>query len=393
MINRYRSLKRALFPRVRLGYERFKQFFLLPGWYRKVRAYKDCTKPGWSLASDLLTWFFSYKTLPTHYGLDRLWEIDRGEWKYYYGSNYLPHQQARLRKRVEPLEYRVLFNDKYVCVLLCQALGIRVPRTHGMLDPDGRYRALIGDWLAASSSNRLIIKPLGGSSGRDIVLAENDGSGTVIRSRRSAVPLEQYVLKEKAIVQDYLTQHPGMAVFSPSSVNTVRVVTLLTPQDDILIVDALVRTGIGQAFIDNWGAGGVAAGIDCLSGRVKKDAYDKKGNRYTAHPTSGVVFEDFQIPAWKRFQAFSVMVQRAFSFFPMLGLDLALGMDGEPVLIELNHGPDIAGMEQICGPLLRNEPVLRAFGDYDLLVNKHQKRLYAGLAKSASRPEEHIDAR
>ena len=73
-----------------------------------------------------------------------------------------------------------------------------------------------------------------------------------------------------------------MAVFSASSVNTLRVVTMVTPHDDIIVVNAAFRTGVGHAFVDNWSAGGVAAGIDCESGRLKKYAYDKKGNRYVS---------------------------------------------------------------------------------------------------------------
>ena len=104
----YRSGKRTIFSKVRLGYERTKQFFMLPGCYRRIRAIKDCRRSRVGLALDLLTWFFSYKTFPVHYGLSRLWEVDRKDWKYYYGSNYLPHQLARLKRSVQPLEYRVL---------------------------------------------------------------------------------------------------------------------------------------------------------------------------------------------------------------------------------------------------------------------------------------------
>jgi hypothetical protein len=31
------------------------------------------------------------------------------------------------------------------------------------------------------------------------------------------------------------------------------------------------------------------------------------------------------------------------------------------------------------GPRFKMEPVLRALGEYDLVVNKHQRRLHAGL--------------
>jgi hypothetical protein len=376
----YRSVKRIAFARTRLGYERFKQFFMLPGWYCKVRAIKDCGKSRTGLALDLLIWFFSYKTLPTHYGKCRLWEVDRKDWKYYYGSNYLPHQQARLRRNVQPFEYRILFSDKYICALLCRALGIRVPRTYGILDPACDCRSQVAEWFKASSAPRLIVKPLGGGSGRDIALLERSVNGMFMRSGQTLVPLDQFFLSEKAIVQEIVIQHDGMAVFSASSVNTIRVVTMLTPHGDFIIVKAALRAGVGRAFVDNWSAGGVAAGIDCVSGRLQKYAYDKRSNRYTAHPTSRVVFENYPVPGWERVRVTAATIQKAFPSYRMLGLDLAIGQDGEPVLIEINHGPDLTFIEQTGGPLFKMEPVLRAFGEYDLLVNRHQRRLYSGLS-------------
>lgn len=377
----YRSRKRVVFSKMRLGYERTKQFFMLPGCYHKVRGFKDCKKSRIGIALDLLTWFFSYKTFPNHYGLCRLWEVDRNEWKYYYGSNYLPHQLARLKKVVQPLEYRVLFNDKYLCVLLCQALGIRVPRTYGVLDPTRDYRAQIETWLEASPGQKLIIKPLFGEMGRDIVMAERAENGMVIKSGQTSTPLDHYVLRERAIVQDILTQDARMAAFSSSSVNTLRVVTVLTPQDKVIVVNASFRSGVGNAFVDNWSAGGVSVGVDCSKGRLKKYAYDKKSNRYATHPSSGVVFENHPVPEWDRVCSTAAAVQKAFSFYRLLGLDMAIDQNGEPVLIELNGAPDLAGLEQKAGPLLRSVPVLRAFGEYDLLVNKHQRKLFASLGK------------
>ncbi len=240
----YQSGKKVVFSKTRLGYERTKQFFMLPGCYRQVRAIKDCRRSRAGLALDLLTWFFSYKTFPNHYGLCRLWEADRKDWKYYYGSNYLPHQLARLKKTVQPLEYRVLFNDKYICALLCQALGIRIPLTHGILDPAHDYRSRIAAWLASSPAGRLIIKPLYGEMGRDIVLAEPAGSGIIIRSSQDSVPLDDFILKEKAIVQDVVSQDPRMAAFSASSVNTLRVVTMLTSQGQVIVVNSSFRSGV-----------------------------------------------------------------------------------------------------------------------------------------------------
>ena len=176
-----------------------------------------------------------------------------------------------------------------------------------------------------------------------------------------------------------------MALFSDASVNTVRILTMLTGHGDILIVSAALRAGIGGAIIDNWSAGGIGVGIDRRGGRLKKFAYDKRSRAYPAHPTTGVVFEDRPVPEWDRLSAFAADVQRAFPFYRLLGLDLALDQAGEPVLIEINGAADLTFNEQVAGPLLKSVDVLRAFGDEDLLVNRHQRRLYADLGVPTDR--------
>ena len=376
------SFRRRLTSRWQVGAERSKQFFKLPDCYRKIRAIADCPKRGPALALDLLVWFFDFKTFPGHYGLSRLWEVDRAEWKYYYGSNYNPHQKTRLRRHVEPLEYRMLFNDKYLCVLVCEALGLRVPRTRGTVDPVHDFRSAIASWLAQSPAGKLIVKPLLGEMGRDIVMVEPGDEGPVVRTPLGPVPLGRFNLRERSIVQDVLAQDPRLAAFSPSSVNTFRVVTMMTPQDEVIIVNASFRSGVGGGWVDNWSAGGVSVGVDGPKGTLKAFAYDKKSNRYTAHPTSGIVFEGFRIPEWERIKATATAVQTAFSFYRLMGLDLALDREGAPVLIEINGAPDLAGLEQKTGPLLRDPRVLRAFGEYDLLVNRHQRKAFAALPPS-----------
>lgn len=365
--------------RARVAYQRLRQFFALPGCYRKIRAFKDCKKSRLGLARDLLVLFFSYKTFPDNYGLCRLWEVDRTDWKYYYGSNYHPHQRMRLLIAVKQYEYRIVFIDKFLCAMYCQGIGILCPHTYGIIDPGEDYLGQIRDWFEASSAQAMIIKPLCGSGGLGIVIARKTGNNIVIKSAKTSLPLDDYVLTERSIVQEVLLQDARMSAFSPYSVNTLRIVTMLTRQGEMVVLSALMRSGVGSSFIDNWSAGGVAVGIDSEAGKLKKYGYDRKWKRYESHPTTGVVFENYVIPEWERICSAAAKIQKAFPFYRMLGLDIAINQSGEPVLIEINGAPDLAGQEQMAGPLFRSKPVLRAFGEYDLLVNKHQRKLYVSL--------------
>lgn len=380
-----RTRRRRSALRARVAYQRLKQFFALPGCYRKIRAFKDCKKSRLGLARDLLVLFFSYKTFPDNYGLCRLWEVDRKDWKYYYGSNYHPHQRSRLLTSVKQHEYRIVFIDKFLFAAYCQAMGIRTPFTYGIIDPAEDYRDQVRAWFQASSAQTMIIKPLCGRGGSGIVLAGKINDDILIRSEKTSTPLDDYVLAGRSIVQKVLLQDARMAAFSPYSVNTLRIVTMLTRQRNVIIMGASMRSGVAKSFVDNWSAGGVAVGIDSETGKLKKYGYDRNWKRYESHPTTGVVFENYMIPEWDRICSAAAKIQKAFLFYRILGLDIAIEQSGEPVLIEINGAPDFVAQEQWCGPLLKSELVLRAFGEYNLLVNKHQRKLYVSLDELSSR--------
>jgi glutathione synthase/RimK-type ligase-like ATP-grasp enzyme len=72
-------------------------------------------------------------------------------------------------------------------------------------------------------------------------------------------------------------------------------------------------------------------------------------------------------------------IQQACPFYCLLGMDVMLHADGSPVLIEVNANPDLIFQEQTSGPLLADTQILQAFGEYDLLVNTHQKNLLKTL--------------
>ena len=175
-----------------------------------------------------------------------------------------------------------------------------------------------------------------------------------------------------------LKQDSRMSVFLSSSVNTLRVVTMYTKEGSIIILGATMRCGVSESYVDNLSAGGLTVGIDCITGRLNKYAMDNKGNRYVKHPKSHIVFEDFIIPEWGRIVETTEKIQKAFSFYCLLGIDIALQESGDPIVIEVNASPDLS--EEV-GPLLKDKKNLKAFGEYDLLINKHQRKLYNNLNK------------
>lgn len=359
--------------------DRFIQFFSLPKYLLKILRHKDCNKGACSLASDFLTLFFTFKTFPDNYGPCRLWAIANEDWKYFYGSNYQSHQRYRLLHEVQPLEYRIIFDDKAVCERLCRAADVLTPRIHGIISPSIDYKRKLKAYFNNTIQDLLFIKPIRGSAGKGILLAKRSNDSIFIKSINELIPLHAFQLNETAIVQEAIRQDYRMAAFSSSSVNTIRVVTMLTKHDSVIILCALMRCGIGESYVDNISAGGLGVGIHLKSGALMEYGYDYKLNTYLSHPTSNTVFAGFIVPEWPKITTLAIKVQESFPFTRMLGMDIALQENGTPILVEVNESPDLLGMEMVCGPLLRDDNVLQAFGEYNLLVNRYQKELFYNL--------------
>lgn len=351
------------------------RFIALPYCYFKLVNWKECTSSWYQVIKDLLYIFFKLKYFPDNYTPCRFWEKDRKEWCYYYGSSYHSYQRYKLRKEVQTYDRQIVFNDKVICEQLCKGIDVLMPRSFGVIKPDNNEdKERIKKILNEIEFNRLIIKPILGHAGRGIVLAIKKNNEIFIKSGGAEVELEKYNFKEEAIIQEVVTQIDEISAISSSSINTIRVLTLYTKASDIIPISSSMRFGVGESFVDNWSAGGIAVGVDYDTGRLKEIAFDKYGKQYKEHPVSKVKFLGFKIPMWNDIIEVAIKVQRACSFYKLIGMDIAVTKKG-PILIEVNANPDIVFQEQTSGPLFKDRRVLIEFAKYNLLINDYQKGL------------------
>lgn len=368
----------------RVFFRMAKRLVRLPRFYFTRVNWRQCRRSRAGVAADLLYIFFRLRNFPDHYSPCQLDRKPRARWAEYYGSNYGPLPKERLPRLVQPPEFQVLFNDKAVCELVCRGIGIPLPGYLGTL-PAGADAAQIEALFATDGARQqLIIKSRSGSAGRGIVVVRRRGNGLVIDDGSGERPLGHLRLAEDAVVQKYITQHPDIARIAPSTVNTIRMLTLWTPSGDALVISAVMRFGVGRAHVDNWSAGGVAVGVEVTHGRLMDTAFDKLGNDFTVHPDSGFRFSGFQLPWWPQCLDVARRIQTALSFHRLIGIDVAITSEG-PVVVELNARPDLVFQEQAAGPLLRDPRVLQAFHQYGLLYNPEQLRLAREAAQAAAR--------
>jgi hypothetical protein len=186
---------------------------------------------------------------------------------------------------------------------------------------------------------------------------------------------------ERSIVQDAVKQHDNLAAIYPSSLNTMRIETLLTLDGRVLILGSMVRFGRKGSKVDNLSAGGIGVGVIPDSGQLRPIGRDFRSREYDRHPDTGAVFAERSVPKWAETLDLVRRAQQSFSYFRFLGFDIAVTPDG-PVIIEINPWPDNVMIEQCSGPILANPEVLLALDDYSALINEPTRRAASRLRQS-----------
>lgn len=167
-------------------------------------------------------------------------------------------------------------------------------------------------------------------------------------------------LKENGcIVEQMISQHPGLASFNKSSVNTIRVVTLRCANGKPKVMAGVLRIGRAGKTADNFHHYGIAATIDIDTGIVNSPGIDREFERYITHPDSGKQIIGFNIPSWDKVKN---LVYKAASIVPevrYIGWDIAIDAFGNVQLVEGNYGadPDVTQMPCRIGkwPLFKKE--------------------------------------
>lgn len=218
---------------------------------------------------------------------------------------------------------------------------------------DSAYRAIDADTalkLAEETGlSEFVVKP-----------ARDSGSGHAIafldlQGLASFVPAH---LKRHSdwIVQRPIRQHEIMASLNPSSVNTLRVVTIrLGTQRSV--ISAFAKVGRTGNRVDNVSAGNIAVGVE-EDGRLRKHGYDFSLGRHTTHPDHGYAFDGIFIPSFADAQQTCVALHEGIPDLDLLSWDVAIDHRGRPVVIEVNIRRQDVNITQIC-----NGPVFDPFVD------------------------------
>ena len=255
--------------------------------------------------------------------------------KYYFPPNYhfcdiIP--KANLNNR------RSALGDKNICDILLAGENI-VPSI--LKNMNGYYyfegKPVTEEEAVALCGNldQVIIKPAGLSSGKGVQIFSSKDGVTDLSGKTILQLFKEY--KYNFLIQERIIQHKDLAALNPSSVNTLRVTSYRSGME-VLILFAILRIGRGGSIVDNQFQGGIAVAIS-KEGRLEKEGYGGFDEDDILRSDSGIVLEGYKVPSYDKAIEMVKRMHMRLPFFNILGWDLAIQEDGEPVLIEFNTNP------------------------------------------------------
>lgn len=257
-----------------------------------------------------------------------------------YSKQYMPvgYYEAEIVGRANRLDCYNSYADKNLDeILLPQANHPRtiLKNVNGYFYYEGRPVSRQEAALQCRNVENAIIKPSLATKGRGVKkITIADGM-----VNPDGTPIEKVfdMYGKDFLIQEAVQQHADMSRLNPSSVNTLRILTYRSGMD-VLVVYTVVRIGRKGQVMDNQSAGGLSARINS-DGTIGKFAYGSVGEDHITHTDTGVLLEGYAIPSFDKAVGVVKQLHYSLPLFDLIGWDIAIRADGEPVLIEWNGDP------------------------------------------------------
>ena len=206
------------------------------------------------------------------------------------------------------------------------------------------YRDYIGrDWLDLQTSTAEDLRKLCLSGGAVFAKPVSSFGGTGVERIDTSDVTDFDALYTKLLhcnqllVEQAVIQHDDLNKLCPSSVNTLRIVTLNINNESHFLY-ALLRVGSGNNHVDNISSGGMYTLIG-EDGELHFPAFcDKTGLYYDAHPVTGTAYQGFKVPMYQEAVELCLKAAQVKPGLAYVGWDVAITPHG-PVLIEGNILP------------------------------------------------------
>lgn len=279
-------------------------------------------------------------------------------------SEYIINEKAFLRKvdyhndhPINEIRHgRCIIADKYYFYLFLNSFNIPTPKVLYYTRNKRLFYSFCGNEEGIDTILKKDIdafaKPMGGQMGNGAFALRIEGDMVYVNNQliTQKDELVQTFTNTNYIIQERVIQHPQINKLCSTAVNTIRLITVMTPNEEIIAFRAGLRIGREGSNVDNCAKGGVFVGIDLNTGRLLKRGIIKPpyGTTVFQHPDSKVVFEGFEIPYFKEALAMAKELHSKLYRIHSVGWDIAITQNG-PMFIEGNSKWEVSGTQSAEG--------------------------------------------
>lgn len=186
--------------------------------------------------------------------------------------------------------------------------------------------------------SRILIKPASLYGGKGIYTLELDSTNI------EQVYTNLHCLQENIIAEEYVSQKGYLHDINPSSLNTLRVITIWIEKEPEVCFAAL-RTGRSGSIVDNVSSGGLHFPIQVSTG-ILQTGHGQYGKKYRSHPDTGLEVTGHCVPDWEKVKEFACQAHRlAPTELHYIGWDICWS-NGDLFLIEGNTFPGLSEPER-----------------------------------------------
>ncbi|MBO6303234.1 MAG: hypothetical protein J6N15_12445 [Ruminiclostridium sp.] len=233
--------------------------------------------------------------------------------------------------------YRLLSNVKQPELVTMRIGGTWLDST---LKPVSRQTAA---GLASAESEVVLKRAVNSEEGAGVHFLTGAELETDFERITSEIPCD-------IVLQRPVKQHPDIAALHEQSVNTLRIVSLMT-EERVKIYKVCIKIGVGDSRLDNGASGGIYCGVN-PDGTLHDHAIRDDGEVFYTHPTLGYEFAGKKVPCLKSALKLAREAHSFLGHFRLISWDIAIDETGEAVLIEPNFTLGGISLVQMCsGPL------------------------------------------
>lgn len=277
-----------------------------------------------------------------------------------FSKDYIPKDfyTLEIRPRANVYGFQAAYDDKNIYDLILAGENL----VHTFLKNMNGYYYYEGKPVSEEEAIKLcqnldnvIIKPSMELQGNGVKMLSVKNGKTNVDDKTIGEVFKQY--KHNFLIQERVKQHKDIAALNPSSVNTMRILSYRSGME-VLIVYSVIRIGRGGQVIDNQCAGGISTTItkDGKLGKAAFGGYSEDDVRVT---DSGITLDGYQLPSYDKAIEFVKRLHMKLPYFNIIGWDVSIEENGEPILIEYNTDPGLSQSAFCSGMGENTERIIR----------------------------------